>query len=232
MHTIEPTISYGYSPRVRQSHLPLFDEVDRIPYTHQISYGITQRLVGKPQKEGISSGPYEYGKLSLFQSYSLGDPFEKDSNGKGRYFSNIQAELWWNFSPYLSAQWDTEFNPYERHLDRLNALMTARDRRNDAIQVQYRNTRGSIKEINFDTRVKTIAPLYLYGGMRYNLLDKMKVENIYGAEYQAQCWTLGLSIEDRNRSPDETQRKELKFQVYFNLLGIGSTGHKPYFMTL
>ena len=235
MHTIEPTISYGYSPRVRQSNLPLFDEVDRIPYTNQLTYGITQRLVGKPQKEGISSGPYEYGKFSVSQSYSLGNPLQTDSNGnpiKGRYFSNIQAELWWNFSPYLSAQWDTEFNPYERHLDRLNALMTARDRRNDAIQVQYRNTRGSIKEINFDTRVKTIAPLYLYGGMRYNLLDKMKVENIYGAEYQAQCWTLGLSIEDRNRSPDETQRKELKFQVYFNLLGIGSTGHKPYFMTL
>jgi hypothetical protein len=68
--------------------------------------------------------------------------------------------------------------------------------------------------------------------MRYNILDKMKVENIYGAEYQAQCWTLGLTIEDRNRSPDETQRKELKFQVYFILKGIGSVGHKPYFMTL
>jgi LPS-assembly protein len=232
MHTIEPTVGYRYSPRVRQSHLPLFDEVDRIPYTHQISYGITQRLVGKPQKEGIGSGPYEYGKLNVFQSYSLGDPFERDSNGKGRYFSNIQAELWWNFSPYLSAQWDTEFNPYERHLERLNALMNVRDRRNDVVQVQYRNTRGSIKEINFDTRVKTIASLYLYGGMRYNILDKMRVENIVGAEYQAQCWTLGLTIEDRNRSPDETQKKELKFQIYFNLMGIGSVGHKPYFMTL
>ena len=232
MHTIEPTVGYSYSPRVKQSNLPLFDDVDRIPYTHQISYGITQRLVGKPQKEGIGSGPYEYGKLSLFQSYSLGDPFEKDSNGKGRYFSNIQAELWWNFSPYLSAQWDTEFNPYERHLDQLNALMTARDRRNDAIQVQYRNTRGSIKEINFDTRVKTIAPLYLYGGMRYNILDKTKVENIYGAEYQAQCWTWGLMVEDIGQSPDGTQKKELKFQVYFALKGIGSVGHTPYFMKL
>jgi hypothetical protein len=58
------------------------------------------------------------------------------------------------------------------------------------------------------------------------------VENIYGAEYQAQCWTLGLTIEDINRSPDGTQKKELKFQVYFNLLGIGSLGQKPYFMTL
>jgi LPS-assembly protein len=235
MHTIEPTISYGYSPRVKQSNLPLFDDVDRIPYTNQVTYGITQRLVGKPQKEGISSGPYEYGKLNIFQSYSLGNPLQTDSNGnpiKGRYFSNIQAELWWNFSPYLSAQWDAEFNPYERHLDGLNALINVRDRRNDAIQVQYRNTKNNVGEINLDARVKTINPLYLYGGMRYNILEKTGVESIVGAEYQAQCWTLGLTIDNKNQSPDGTQKKELKFQIYFNLLGMGSTGHKPYFMTL
>ncbi len=232
MHTIEPTVGYQYSPRVRQSDLPLFDEVDRIPSTNQFTYGITQRIVGKPEKEGISSGSYEYGKLNVFQSYSLGDPFQIDSKGKERDFSNIQGELWWNFGPYVSSQWDAEFNPYEGHFDRLNALINVKDRRNDVVQVQYRNTKGNIKEINFDTRVKTIAPLYLYGGMRYNILEKMRVENIFGAEYQAQCWTLGLTIEDRNRSPDGTQRKELKFQVYFNLMGIGSVGQKPYFMNL
>ena len=62
--------------------LPVFDEVDRIPYTNQITYGITQRLVGKPEKEGISSGPYEYGKLRIFQSYSLGDPFTEMRKGR------------------------------------------------------------------------------------------------------------------------------------------------------
>ena len=230
MHTIEPTISYLYRPPINHKDLPIFDDVDRTPYTNQITYGITQRLVGKPEKEGISSGPYEYGKLNIFQSYSLGDPFQTESEGKKRYFSNIQAELWWNFSPYISAQGDTQFNPYRGNFEVWNTLVNVKDRRNDAVQVQYRFTKGNIKELNLDTRVKTISSLYLYGGIRYNLLEKWRIENIYGAEYQAQCWTFGLTVEDKNRSPDGTQRKERKFQVFFNLLGIGSVGRKPSFM--
>jgi LPS-assembly protein len=231
MHTIEPTVGYRYSPPVHQRDLPIFDEVDRIPYTNQIIYGITQRLVGKPEKEDVSSGPYEYGKLKIFQSYSLGDPF-RDSKGKARRLSNIQGEFWWNFSTYVSAHWDAEFSPYRGNFDILNALLTVKDRRDDAIQVGYRYTRDNVKALHLDTRVKVIDPLYLYGAFRYNFLDHWRVENIYGAEYQAQCWTLGLTVEDRNRSPDGTQRKELKFHVYFNLLGIGSVGHKPYLMKL
>ncbi len=232
MHTIEPKVSYRYSPRVSQSDLPVFDEVDRVPYTSQVTYGITQRLVGKPEKEGAGSGSYEYAKLNLYQSYSFGDPLSRDSKGKGRSFSNIGAELWWSFDPYVSAQWDAEFNPYESNFDRLNATLTVKDRRNDAVQVSYRYTRDNVKAANLDTRVKVIEPLYLYGGIRYNILDRWWVENIYGAEYQAQCWTMGLNVEQKGRSPDGAQKKELKFQVYFNLLGIGSLGKKPYFMNL
>ena len=231
MHTVEPTIGYRYSPRVNQDALPVFDEVDRIPYTNQITYGITQRLVGKPEKEGVSSGPFEYGKLMIFQNYSLGDPFT-DAGGKKRFLSNIGAELWWNFGPYLSARWDGELNPYRWSFDTINVAMTAKDRRNDVLVVQYRNTRGAIQEINFDTRVKTISPLYLFGSFYYNLLEGMWVQGIFGAEYQAQCWSAGFVFEDINRSPDRTQKREMKFHVYFNLLNIGSVGHKPYFMAL
>jgi len=231
MHTIEPTIGYRYGPRVNQNALPVFDDVDRIPYTNQITYGITQRLVGKPEKEGVSSGPFEYGKLVIFQNYSLGDPFT-DAKGERRFFSNIQGELWWNFGPYLSARWDGELNPYRGSFDIINFAMTAKDKRNDAVVVQYRNTRSAIREINVDARVKTISPLYLFGSFYYNLLEGMWVQGIFGAEYQAQCWSVGFVFEDINRSPDRTQKKELKFHVYFNLLNIGSVGHKPYFMAL
>ncbi len=162
----------------------------------------------------------------------MGDPLERDSKGKGRYFSNILAELWWNFSPYLSARWDAEFDPYHRNFDVFNFLIITKDRRNDALQVQYRYTKDNIREINLGARIRTISPLYLFGSARYNLVDHWKVENIYGAEYQAQCWTLGLFVEDRGRSPDGTQEKELKFQVYFSLLNLGSMGHKPYPMQL
>ncbi|MDI7259682.1 MAG: LPS assembly protein LptD [Thermodesulfobacteriota bacterium] len=232
MHTIEPMIGYRYSPPVGQRDIPVFDDTDRIPYTSQFTYGFTQRLVGRPEKEGVSSGPYEYGKLRIFQSYSLGDPFSKDSKGKERNFSNIQGELWWNFSPYLSAKLDGEFTPYHGNLEVWNALINVKDDRDDALQVQYRYAQRNIKEINAGARIKTISPLYLYGSMRYNLKDHWKVENIYGAEYQAQCWTLGLTVEDRGRSPDGIQRRELKFQVYLNLLGLGSLGKRPFYMSL
>jgi len=230
MHTIEPMIGYSYNPRVNQEDLPIFDPIDRIPFTNLITYGITQRLVGKPEKGGVTSGPYEYMKLRIFQGYSLGDPIMTDPKGKPKHFSNIQAQMWWNFNPYLSAHWDTEFNPYRGNFDLFNALIRAKDRRNDALWIEYRFNRDNIHALNLHTRIKTIDPLYLYGGIRYNILDRWRVENIYGAEYKAQCWSLGILIEDKNRSPDGTQEKELKFQVYFNLLGIGSVGHKPLLM--
>jgi hypothetical protein len=183
--------------------------------------------VGKPEKEGISSGPYEYGKLKVFQSYSLGDPFQIDSKGKERDFSNIKGELWWNFSPTISAQWDAELNPYGWEFNIWNALVSVQDRRTDTFQVQYRYTRDSTNEINFYTRLRTIKPLYVSASMRYNILEKMRVENVYSAEYQAQCWTLNLAIHDKNQSPDGTLKKELTFQLYFSLLGIGSYGLAP-----
>lgn len=232
MHTIEPFFGYLYSPRVDQNDLPIFDEVDRIPYTHQITYGFTQRLIGKSEKEGISSSPYEYGKLRIFQNYSLGNPYVRDLKGEGRYFSNIQGELWWNFSSYVSAQLGGEFNPYDGgNFNRFNSSVVVKDRRNDAIQIGYRYTKDNIEAINGDARVKVLDPLYLFGGIRYDLLERWRVESIYGAEYQAQCWTLGLMIEDRNRSPDGTQSKELKFEVYFRLLGFGGMGKNPYLMS-
>jgi LPS-assembly protein len=239
MHTIEPAISYTYSPRVNQSDLPVFDEVDRIPYTNQITYGVTQRLVGKPEKEGVSSGPIEYAKLKIFQSYSFSpvnwatlEPvnFITDQQGKKRSFSNIQGELWWNFNPYVSAHWDSEFDPYRGSFEVLNFLIKVKDQRNDVVQVQYRDTKDNVRQINLDARVKTIAPLYLFGSFYYNLLAGTWVQSIFGAEYQTQCWSAGFALTGRNRSPDGLQKREVKFKFYVNLLNLGSVGGKKHYL--
>ena len=55
----------------------------------------------------------EYAKLRISQSYSLGDPFERDEEGKGRYFSNVVGELWWHFGPYVSAHGEIGISPYD-----------------------------------------------------------------------------------------------------------------------
>jgi lipopolysaccharide assembly outer membrane protein LptD (OstA) len=235
MHTIEPAISYQYSPPVNQSHIPVYDEVDRIPYTNQITYGFTQRLLGKPETIGVSTGAVEYAKLKIFQSYSLGNPswFNPqfiDTEGKKRSFSNIEGQLWWNFSPYSWAYSDTEFNPYRGSFDLINLSMGAKDRRSDVVTVGYSIARGTIKAINLDARVKTIPPLYLFGSYYYNLLEGLWVYWRFGAEYQTQCWSAGFVLEETNRSPDGSLKRELKYNFYFNLLNIGSAGKRPYYM--
>lgn len=231
MHLIEPILEYHYSPRVDQDEIPTFDEVDRIPYSNQITYGVTQSLIGKVEKEGKGLGPQEYGRLQVFQSYSLGNPFV-DRKGERYFLSNIQGELWWRFNSYVSLHGEAELNPHRWSFDRFNFSVKAKDQRNDAFQIQYRNTRADVKTINLDARVRTLPPLYLYGSFRYNLLEGMRIAGIYGAEYQEQCWSAGFVFEDINPSPDRTQGRERKFHFYFNLLNIGSVGHRPYFMSL
>jgi hypothetical protein len=58
------------------------------------------------------------------------------------------------------------------------------------------------------------------------------VVNIYGVEYQAQCWSAALAVEQWGQSPDGTRKKEVKVNFYINLLNIGSIGQKPYLMGL
>jgi LPS-assembly protein len=232
MHTFEPSVGYNYMPQVDQRRIPSFDDVDRIPYTNAITYGFTQRLIGKPSTEDPSkpnTGPYEYAKLKIFQSYSLGHTFS-DLNGNKNAFSNIRGEFWWNFSPYLSAHWDGEYNPHKLNFDIFEASVVAKDKREDALVVGYYFTKGNIKGVNVDLRLRVLPPLFIYGGIRYDLLDSYRVENIYGIEYRAQCWTAGLTVEDINRSPDGVQQKEVRYQFYINLMGLATRGQMPTFM--
>jgi LPS-assembly protein len=225
MHTFEPSVSYQYNPQVNQDENPFFDAVDRVPGRNEITYGFTSRFIGKPLRESVNTGPREFGKLKIYQSYSLGDPYKIE--GEDEDFSNIKGELWWRFGPYVAARADTEWNPYTYDFYRLNGTLVVRDRRKDAIQVEYRNTQDQIEGLNLYARVKTIDPLYLYGAFRYNLLDNWWIERIYGLEYRAQCWSLGFVLDDIAGTPDGTQKSELRFRLYFSLLGIGSIGHMP-----
>jgi LPS-assembly protein len=232
MNTIEPTVGYNYGPRVSQDRLPSFDATDRIPYLNEITYGFTTRLFGKSGKDKVGKGPYEYVRLKVFQGYSLGDPYERGESGNGKYFSNIRGELWMNFDPYLTFRGDAEFNPYRGAFDILDGLVRVKDLRGDAFQVEYRYTRDRVHELNLYAKIKTFSFLFLYGGVRYNLMEKWWVEMDYGAVFQAQCWSVGLLFENINQTRNGSQPREFKVEAYVTLLGVGSLGHIPRIMSL
>jgi lipopolysaccharide assembly outer membrane protein LptD (OstA) len=219
-------VSDNYNPQADQDENLFFDTVDQIPGRNEITYGFTSRLIGKPERETVNTGPHEFGKLKIYQSYSLGDPYKIDT-GKENDFSNIKGELWWRFDPWVTARADTEWNPYTGNFYRLNGTLVVRDQRKDSILVEYRNTKDQIEELNVYARIKMIDAFSVYGAFRYNLLDNLWVESIYGLEYQAQCWSAGFDLDDIAATPDGTQRSELKFRLYVSLLGVGSLGHRP-----
>ena len=193
-----------------------------------------QRLLGKSEKDRVGSGPYEYVRLKVFQGYSLGDPYDRDGERQqGRYFSNIRGELWMNFNPYLSFRGEAEFNPYRWDFEYPGWLSQGKGSERT---IRFRSNIASprIRSSNsiFIRRSKPLIPSIFMGAIRYNLLDKWRVETDYGAVYQSQCWSLGLLVENINKTPTGTQKRELKVQVFVTLLGIGSLGHIPHLMGL
>ena len=237
MHTVEPWVAYQYSDRDNQNELPQFDDIDRISSTNAIAYGFTQRLIGRPARERVESGPQEYAKFKIFQSYSLGDPYDRDKDGRGRYFSDVLAELWLRFNPFLSAYADIGVSPYDGEVNRVDGVITLRDRRNDALHLEYHRTKNKlnpendIEAIDLTARFRTINPLYLYGSIRYNLQDSTWIEKIAGFEYQAQCWVLGLVVEEKGSTTTSFNSSERTAKVYLTLQGIGSAGSRPTPMT-
>jgi lipopolysaccharide assembly outer membrane protein LptD (OstA) len=118
-------------------------------------------------------------------------------------------------------------------VSRVDGVITLRDRRNDALQVEYHKTQNKlnpqndIEAINLIGRFKTINPLYLHGSIRYNLQDSTWVEKIVGLEYQAQCWVLGVVVEEKGSTTTSFNSSERTAKVYLTLVGIGSAGSRP-----
>jgi len=234
-HQIEPEVSYTYIPRINQNDLPVFDELDRINYTNAITYGLTNTVSGKI-REG--SGNYTYRELLGFtvsQNYSFGDPFKEEArSGDGRYFSDIEAELWSNPSEYVNIQGDLRYNTYKRYLGAFNVYTALADKRGDTFGLEYRFNKDEVENINVDFSARLLDSLDLFATCNYNILEKRRISTVYGLEFRAKCWEIRLSVEDKKRSPVTVEEgvatrlveDEIKFRIQVTLTGIGTVGQK------
>jgi len=232
-HQIEPEISYTYIPRVGQDDIPLFNELDRIDYTNAITYGLTTTASGKVRQAGVGSTVRELLRFTLSQSYSFGEPFWRDArSGRGRYFSDIEAELWLNPSRYINVLGDLQYNPYEQYLDGTNVSATLSDMRGDSLGLEYRYSRGEVENVNVNLSVRIRDWLDLFTTYSYNIFENRRFSSTYGLNFRSKCWGVQISVEDKKRTPltvrdgeiTRVQDDEIKFRIQVTLTGLGSVG--------
>jgi LPS-assembly protein len=222
-HRIRPEVRYTYIPRVDQQDLPNFDEKDRIPYTSQITYGLTN-FVDKSFRTATGSDTRQLLQLELSQSYSVGDPFFPGEDYPERQFSNIRGKLWLFPSPYLAVKSDAEYSLIRDQIVRHNCLAHFSDARGDSLTAEYRFSEDELEQINLFAQIGLWEWADLFASYRYDLFNDLRVETRAGFTYRAQCWNVIFSVEDVNRSQDRSREREVKFNIAISLVGLGSFG--------
>jgi LPS-assembly protein len=222
-HQIEPAISYTYIPRVNQDDIPVFDELDRIDYTNAVTYGLTNTVSGRIRKAGGGYTVRELLRFTVSQSYSFGEPFwREEESGRGRYFSDIEAELWFNPSKYINVRGDLQYNIYEHYLDGFNVFAALSDRRGDSLGLEYRYSRDEAENINVNLKVRILDSLDLFYTYRYNIFEKRRIDSIYGLDFRSKCWGIRFSVEDKKGTA--RVEDEISFRIQVTLTGMGSVG--------
>jgi LPS-assembly protein len=231
-HQIEPEISYTYIPRVGQNDLPMFNELDRIDYTNAVTYGLTTTASGKMRQIAGGSTVRELLRFTVFQSYSFGEPFWRETSGRGRYFSDIEAKLWLNPSQYINVRGDLQYNPYKHYLDGVNVSAALSDRRGDSLGLEYSYSRDEVENINVNLTLKILDSLDLFSTYSYNIFEKRRIFSVYGVDFRAKCWGIRCYLEDTKESPltiregvpTRLVEDEIKFRIEVTLTGLGSVG--------
>jgi LPS-assembly protein len=206
----------------------VFDERDSIPSENSITWMLTNYLIGKVVgKDGEVTYP-EYLYLKLYQGYNFSPDLSLDPllySEERQHLSNLAAEARVNPFTWLSGTMDLEYNPQHNRLDVLNTGVAVADKRGDHLGVGYRFTKDEVQELNTELGIRIIDPLDFYFAYHYDLLDKVRIETVYGLDYRHQCWEVSLRVYDINRQPytdtDTTERKEVKVMVFVTLTGLG-----------
>lgn len=205
-HTIEPSISYAYIPEVGQQNLPQFDGLDFIRQTNKITYSLTNRFIGKFEKDK-KKRVFEFATLRLRQDY--------DFNNKEKPLSDVTIEATLRTPEFFAFNTSATYNPYSGYMNTFNTSLTLRGSTPWYFSIEERYTK--IPEslfFNASGSVKLSKSIDLFGKVWYDATKSKLMEVDLQGTYSSQCWALTLIYIGR---PEETQ-----VLMGIDLKGLGS----------
>lgn len=238
VQTLEPRIFYIYTPYKDQSDIPIFDTApfdlsylqlfrednfagpDRIEDKHQVSLGLSSRLLGGDT--GLEHLRASIGQIYYFQDRRVTMP---NQPVKTEPSSNIIVELASQFAQnwYMSStfRWDPNTN----------------DNNHTVWRLRYRSDNNRIFNFSYRFRDRfleqTDISFYWPIGSRWNILarwnyslpDEKTLESFSGIEYRSCCWAI-RAIMQRYLNNIDGYGYSQRFLLQFQLSGLGTIGKK------
>lgn len=205
IHIIEPSVEYAYVPAVDHSDIPIFDSIDSMPQTSDITYSLTNRFVGSAL--GVSEA-----RLRLSQNYSLLDA-EKP-------FSPVLIETTLK-SKNLNFSANAFYDVYDKNIIETIASVNFKGKKGFVGIGKNLRRSTSLDQYSVEAGIKRPLeifgrsfPIDLSGKLLYDLKGGGVQELNLKSIYTKQCWGLTISF----------TRKPYEYQITFGIefKGFGS----------
>ncbi len=238
VQTLEPRLLYVRVPFEDQSNLPVFDTIlpdfnliqlfrkyqfvgpDRIADTDQLSFGVTTRLIdAEDGRERLTAtlGQTRYLNPQLVTLPGT-PPIETDASD---YVAEVGIAVRDAWALDLGYQWNSETSSTARTETRLEF----RPQDDRLFGFGYRYRRGSLEQGD----VSLVWPLAqrwrVIGRYSYSFLDKERLEDFVGWEYEACCWRLRMI--NRNYVSRRTGETDSSVSLVLELKGLSQRVTSP-----
>ncbi|MDA8099207.1 MAG: LPS assembly protein LptD [Nitrospiraceae bacterium] len=210
-HSIEPTVSYLYIPKVEQSDIPLLTASDDVKAQNKVTVALINRLTAR-YKDAAGFRTFDPLVFRISQSYDINEARNHDAAG-GQTRSDFLAELFVKTPKVLTVSAATNYNTYT---DRITSSSETVMVKGETVQADLSRrylrdprTQFLIAGLGF-----TVSPWEFHGQVWRDVENRKTTQQEYKAHYGSQCWGLGLSY--------ITKPGEVQYLLVLDLKGLGA----------
>jgi len=238
VQTLEPRLLYVHVPFEDQSTLPVFDTIlpdfnlvqlfrkyqfvgpDRVADTDQLSFGVTTRLIDAANGRERLTGSLGQTRYLDPQLVTLPGTAPTGTDASD-YVAEVGIGIRDAWALDVGYQWNSETSLTARTETRLEY----RPKEDRIFGFGYRYRRDALEQGD----VSVVWPLAqrwrVIGSYSYSFLDKQRLEDFIGFEYEACCWRLRLI--NRNYVSGRTGDSDSSISLQFELKGLSQRVTSP-----
>lgn len=218
-HELIPKLQYSFTPDVGQNNLPVFDSLDRVAEQNLITWSLTNYFISRktiltPQEKEIRTYR-DFAYAQLLQSFDI----KKEKENTPRPFSDILLTSSLSLNEFVAVNMDVSWSPYDNDYNIFNFGSTLKDKRGDALAVEYRFNRNILESVYSEIDIALTDKLTAYYSVEKNLKDDRTVQTQAGFILIKECWSFDLAATETT--------EDLSIGLLVTLHGIGEIGNGP-----